>query len=151
MEQSEIEEQVNRKFIRPTYRPFQDKPKKIIMHDRSIPTYKIPSPEQEKTPINTISDIGSTYDEPLPNPFSSKVDSLPKTFSTNVKRLQSPKKQNNSSGGSHCHNCYDVYNDIQNCPVCKNVYGQRDGVYLAIIVILSVIILFMLKKMYIDI
>ena len=48
------------------------------------------------------------------------------------------------------HNCCAVYEDIQNCPVCKTVYNQKDGIYVAVITILAVIILLLVKKLYME-
>ena len=159
MYESEIQEQVNKKFIRPTYRPFDDKPKKIFMRNNEIPTYKIQTNTFNKTPIFLKDEVKQEAPIDLPRepktttPFTMRnfsdkqpihqkhANTFPlQTFATPSPITPSPQ-----------HNCCNVYNDIQNCPVCKTVYNSKDGVYIAVIVILSVIILFLLKKLFIDI
>lgn len=162
MEEKEFQEQVNRKFIRPTYRPFDDKPKKIFIRDNEIPTYKIPKPNFEKTKLSFDNDISQQTNTMMKDQDPPKLNEEmyhpnTKTRPINLEKipnLKMPVKMSKSQPTpvphKSDHNCCAVYEDIQNCPVCKTVYSQKDGVYIAIITILAVIILLLLKRLYIE-
>jgi hypothetical protein len=53
--------------------------------------------------------------------------------------LQSPQQQCVIS-------CYDVYEHIENCPICRKFYKQDNTVYLVIIAILALMCALLLKK-----
>lgn len=164
MEEKEFQEQVNRKFIRPTYRPFDDKPKKIFIRDNQIPTYKIPKPNFEKTKLSVddnsqqipMNSFMQGRDPRVSNDgmFRPTLKTKPIHLENMVERIPSKimKPQPTPMPTPHQkeHNCCAVYEDIQNCPVCKTVYNQKDGVYIAIITIMAVIILLLVKKLYME-
>jgi hypothetical protein len=162
MEEKEFQEQVNRKFIRPTYRPFDDKPKKIFIRDNQIPTYKIPKPNFEKTKLSLDDDsqqipVNSLMQGRDPRAFNDVMSrptlkTKPIHLEKMVERIPSKimKPQPTPTPHKKEHNCCAVYEDIQNCPVCKTVYNQKDGIYIGVITILAVIILLLVKKLYME-
>jgi len=42
--------------------------------------------------------------------------------------------------------CYEVYEHIENCPICKKFYKQDNTIYLVIIAILALVCALLLKK-----
>jgi hypothetical protein len=134
----DLNKQINHKFIRPVYKPFDGTPlgfqKKIDMDPNGLPTYKI-----ERTNENSIDppkkDLETTMIVDLPPP----LNYTPQNFSNPVEPEPSHKH----------HNCCELYHEVQSCPVCKNIYNKNDGIYITVIVILLVIILFLLKKIFI--
>ena len=45
-------------------------------------------------------------------------------------------------------NCVAICGHVQSCPVCSQLYRPYTGIYLAVIVILIIVILFLLKKIF---
>lgn len=45
-------------------------------------------------------------------------------------------------------NCVTICAHVQSCPVCSQLYRPYTGIYLAVIVILIIVILFLLKKIF---
>ena len=187
MEEHEIQDQVNRKFIRPTYRPFQEKrTQKIDMSHGALPTYR--ANPNEKMNRTALTDVSPQYMQGGPMHMQGElIEGMPMRMQgehmqkgrmqkgrmpmqrgpmqKGPMRMQRGPMQKGpmrmqrgpmrlprvaSMASQKEHNCCDIYHDIQSCPVCQNMYKQKDGVYLAVIVILSVIIIFLLKKMFLK-
>lgn len=156
----DLNKQIQHKFIRPTYRPFQEKPmssiqRKIDIDQNGLPTYRVQR-NAEKTNITGTSstpplnytpqhDIDGNH---LPNQeelIQNREQMLRQIPITELyKNPPSTEKPSNNY-----HNCCDLYHQVQSCPVCKSVYTKNDGIYITVIVILLVIILFLLKKIFI--
>lgn len=45
-------------------------------------------------------------------------------------------------------NCVSICTHVKSCPVCSQLYRPYTGIYLAVIVILIIVILFLLKKIF---
>jgi len=45
-------------------------------------------------------------------------------------------------------NCVNICTHVKSCPVCSQLYRPYTGIYLAVIVILIIVILFLLKKIF---
>ncbi len=173
MEEHEIQDQVNRKFIRPTYRPFQEKrTQKIDMSHGALPTYR--ANPNEKMNRTALTDVSPQYMQGEPMHMQGEpMQRGQMPMQKGPMRMQGEPMQKGqmrmqgepmrmqgrmpmrlprvaSMASQKEHNCCDIYHDIQSCPVCQNMYKQKDGVYLAVIVILSVIIIFLLKKMFLK-
>jgi hypothetical protein len=155
----DLNKQIQHKFIRPTYRPFQEKPtssfqRKIDIDQNGLPTYRVERNTQ-KTNIAEVSTPPLNYTPQhdvvnhLPNQqelIQNREQMLRQIPITELYNSQPPITERPSN---KYHNCCDLYHQVQSCPVCKNVYTKNDGIYITVIVILLVIILFLLKKIFI--
>lgn len=165
----DLNKQINHKFIRPTYKPFQDKPialqKKIDIDENGLPTYKV----ERTSKSHNFSPLENTkMVTPIPalnyTPQNDNIHALPNQQELITHRRQMMEqmslagtlppvpqdytKKDDFTNKKH-HNCCELYHEVQSCPVCKNVYTKNDGIYITVIVILLVIILFLLKKIFI--
>lgn len=157
----DLNKQINHKFIRPAYKPFQGTPmglqKKIKIDPNGLPTYKIEKtnlPEERKHSPTEISNL--TLDKkmqttPVPSLNYTLQGSVPieMRHKSNEKVLYTPPDFTTMKPTGQYHNCCDLYHQVQSCPVCKSVYTKNDGIYITVIVILLVVILFLLKKIFI--
>lgn len=159
----DLNKQINHKFIRPTYKPFQGTPmglqKKIKIDPNGLPTYKIEKTNLPKETMHGPPEISNlTMDKkmqttPVPSLNYTPQDILPQVpmeVKPNEKLLLSPPPDlPKPKPTAPYHNCCDLYHQVQSCPVCKSVYTKNDGIYITVIVILLVVILFLLKKIFI--
>lgn len=158
MEKNELFGQIQRKFIREHVRPFEGQAyfdrntptKEIEMNQNEIPTYRVRN--ENISPSNTMRT--SLINEALPpvpieepSRVSEKYTPLEKIFENmNQQKMEEPVYQ--TPQHSESVNQYEMYN--QNCPMCNNIYQtDNSGIYVTIIIILSVVILFLIKKIMI--
>lgn len=159
MEENELFGQIQRKFIREHVRPFEGQAyfnrntpptKEIEMNQNEIPTYRVrnenisPSSTMRTSLINE-----APHPPPIENSsrLSEKYTPLEKTFENiNQKKMEESTFQKPQYSESI--NPYEMYN--QNCPMCNTIcQTDNSGIYVTIIIILSVVILFLIKKIMI--
>lgn len=161
MEQNEFLGQIQRKFIREHVRPFEGEAyfnrntptKEIEMNQNEIPTYRVRNDNISSSSTMRTSLINEAPQPPIALPMehssqlSEKYTPLEKTFENiNQKKMEEPTFQKPQY--SENINPYEMYN--QNCPMCNNIYQtDNSGIYVTIIIILSVVILFLIKKIMI--
>lgn len=158
MEENELYGQIQRKFIREHVRPFEGQAyfnrntptKEIEMNQNEIPTYRVRNENISPSSTMRTSLINEAPPSlPIENSsrLSEKYTPLEKIFENmNQQKVEEPVFQ--KPYHSENINQYEMYN--QNCPMCNNIYQtDNSGIYVTIIIILSVVILFLIKKIMI--
>lgn len=159
----DLNKQIHHKFIRPTYKPFQEKrqslEKKIDIDKNGLATYTVKRnhsfPSEDSRNITPIPALNYTPQNDnfhgLPNQQDLMVDRQKLLTKTSVAGTLPPIPQEyeNATTSPKYHNCCELLHEVQSCPVCKQMYKKNDGIYITVIVILLVIILFLLKKIFI--
>ena len=155
----DLNKQIQHKFIRPTYRPFHEKPTssvqpKIDIDHNGLPTYRV----KRNTQRTDISGVSSALNYTPQDDFVNHLPNQQELLQNREQMLRqipvtelykTPPPTYTERPENKYHNCCDLYHQVQSCPVCKNVYTKNDGIYITVIVILLVIILFLLKKIFI--
>jgi len=151
----DLHQKINKKFIRNVIKPMRHAERH---QDMEIP-YQIPSAsELFGLPRNSL---------PAPPPVSSRqerpfqpsvYEGYPSEHPPETPRIRRstplvyatapPTPQPSPQPPTPVMNCITICQHVQTCPVCSQLYRPYTGIYLAVIVILVIVILFLLKKIF---
>ena len=156
----DLHQKINKKFIRNVIKPMRHAERH---QDMEIP-YQIPSASELfglprnslPAPPPPVSSRQERQERPFqPSVYEGYPPESPPMETPRIRRstplvyaTAPPTPQPSPQPPTPVMNCITICQHVQTCPVCSQLYRPYTGIYLAVIVILVIVILFLLKKIF---